>query len=186
VSPVISPHHPLITDELPFSSPHFPAICDMSHQSEPEPSNFTALFESALEEYAKLTGKPWAEHPLAKQLEQCYSLESILDALQGQAQSVTRSRGGDSRIVKSLKSAISILYTLSTNNTLCDAISVPFPPAKPIFIAFAVLLGAANDVNASHDALANVLELVEQFVNRLEIYTKHQEKPHLVIWLGYR
>jgi hypothetical protein len=31
---------------------------------------------------------------------------------------------------------------------------------------------AANDVNASHDALANVLELVEQFVNRLEIYTK--------------
>jgi hypothetical protein len=31
---------------------------------------------------------------------------------------------------------------------------------------------AANDVNASHDALADLLELVEQFVNRLEIYTK--------------
>jgi hypothetical protein len=31
---------------------------------------------------------------------------------------------------------------------------------------------AAKDVGASHDALANLLELVEQFVNRLEIYTK--------------
>jgi hypothetical protein len=31
---------------------------------------------------------------------------------------------------------------------------------------------AAKDVSASHDALDNLLELVEQFVNRLEIYTK--------------
>jgi hypothetical protein len=31
---------------------------------------------------------------------------------------------------------------------------------------------AAKDIGASHDALAPLLELVEQFVNRLEIYTK--------------
>jgi hypothetical protein len=31
---------------------------------------------------------------------------------------------------------------------------------------------AAKDIGASHDALANLLELTEQFVNRLEIYTK--------------
>jgi hypothetical protein len=29
---------------------------------------------------------------------------------------------------------------------------------------------AAKDVIASHDALANLLELIEQFLNRLEIY----------------
>jgi hypothetical protein len=31
---------------------------------------------------------------------------------------------------------------------------------------------AANDVSASHDALAELLEKIEQFVSRLEIYTK--------------
>ena len=31
---------------------------------------------------------------------------------------------------------------------------------------------AAKDISASHDALADLLELVEQFLNRLEIYTK--------------
>ena len=97
----------------------------MSHQSEPESSNFATLFESALREFAKQTGKPWAEHPLAKQLEQCYSLESVSDVLQEQAQALTtRSRGGDSRIVKSFKSTVSVLYMLSTNSTLRDAIGV--------------------------------------------------------------
>ncbi|KAI0278039.1 hypothetical protein BC826DRAFT_689832 [Russula brevipes] len=62
--------------------PHFPPTCDMSHRSEPEPSNFTTLFESALEEYAKQTGKPWAEHPLAQKLEHCDSLESVSDVFQ--------------------------------------------------------------------------------------------------------
>jgi hypothetical protein len=107
----------------PLPSSHFPPTCNMSRQSEPQSSNFTTLFESALQEYANQTGKPWAEHPLAMQLEQCYSLESVSDALQKQAQAFTRSRG-DSTIAKSLKSAISVLYTLSTNRTLCDAISV--------------------------------------------------------------
>jgi hypothetical protein len=31
---------------------------------------------------------------------------------------------------------------------------------------------AAKDVSASHDALAELLEKIEQFLNRLEIYTK--------------
>jgi len=47
-------------------------------------------------------------------------------------------------------------------------LSVPFPPAKPIFIALAVLLGTARNVGASHDAVANLLELIEQLVDRIE------------------
>jgi hypothetical protein len=31
---------------------------------------------------------------------------------------------------------------------------------------------AAKDISASHDALADLLELIEQSLNRLEIYTK--------------
>jgi hypothetical protein len=96
----------------------------MSHQSEPEPSNFTILFERALQEYEMHTGEPWTKHPLARQLEQSYSLESVEDVLQEQAQAFTQSGGSDSKIVKSLKSAIPILYKLSTNTALRDAITV--------------------------------------------------------------
>jgi hypothetical protein len=115
--------HFLITNKSPLPTSHFPSSCYMSHQSNPESSSLTTLFDSALQQYAKQTGKPWADHPLAKELEQCHSLESISDVIQKQAQAFTRSRGGDSRIVKSLKSAIPVLYTLSTNSTLTGAIS---------------------------------------------------------------
>jgi hypothetical protein len=120
---LVIPHNRPCNRQLPLPRTHFPPTCDMSRQSEPQSSNFTTLFESALQEYAKQTGKPWTEHPLAQQLEQCYSLESVSDVLQEQAQAFTLSRG-DSRVMKSLKSATSVLYTLFTNNVLRDAISV--------------------------------------------------------------
>jgi hypothetical protein len=110
--------------------------------------------------------------------------------------------------MKPLKYATSVLYTLSTNSTLCDAISVVrrarwwmFYSSDALPYSHSLLRGqyslhllsysayvsfftslvyscvirvyqAAKHIRASHDALANLLELIEQFVNRLEIYTK--------------
>jgi hypothetical protein len=41
-----------------------------------------------------------------------------------------------------------------------------------VYPCFIQVYQAAKDIGASHDALANLLERIEQFVNRLEIYTK--------------
>jgi hypothetical protein len=49
----------------------------MSEQS--GPSRLRALFEAALEDYEKQTGIALAKHPLAEQLQNCVSIESILD-----------------------------------------------------------------------------------------------------------
>jgi hypothetical protein len=41
-----------------------------------------------------------------------------------------------------------------------------------VYPCFIQKFQAAKDISASHDALAELLELIEQFLNRLEIYTK--------------
>jgi hypothetical protein len=109
---------------ISLPGPHFFAtpIRNMHDQSGLESSNFSNLFESALQEYAKKTGKPLAGHPLAERLDYCDTLESVLDVLQDQASAFNESI--NSRITQSLNSIVPILHALSTNTAIRIAISV--------------------------------------------------------------
>ena len=80
---------------------------------ESESFDFHANFVSALQDYEKQTGIPLAKHPLAEQLQNCYSVESVTAVLQEQAQGFRDFRGSD-RIMELLKSAVSVLCKLST------------------------------------------------------------------------
>jgi len=104
------------------SSVLIPSTCDMSDPS--TPSHFRSFFDAALQDYEKQTGTNLVDHPFAKQLESCDSVESITSFFQEQAQSFGESRGNDSRIMRTLKSAVSILYTLSTSTVLGEAIGL--------------------------------------------------------------
>ncbi|KAH8994006.1 hypothetical protein EDB92DRAFT_1852194 [Lactarius akahatsu] len=53
----------------------------------------------------------------------------------------------------------------------------PFPPAKAIFAGIGILLAAIKDVSASYDALVNLFESTENFLRRLNIYTKIRRTP---------
>jgi hypothetical protein len=83
-----------------------------------------------LQDYAKKTGTKLDDHPLAKQLENCDSADAISSVLQEKARRFHEFRGEDGKIVISLKSAIHILYTLSTSTTLGEGIGIvcPKPP----------------------------------------------------------
>jgi hypothetical protein len=91
----------------------------MSDQS--RSSHFQVLFESALQDYERQTGTVLAKHPLAEQLENCHTVESVTDVLQEQAQAFTEFRSGDRRIVTSLSRAVSVLHAISTSSALGDA-----------------------------------------------------------------
>ena len=80
-------------------------------------AHFRAVFESALLAYEKKAGVMLAEHPLAVQLQSCDSVESITAVLQGQVQVFDAYRGID-RVMKSVRSTLSILTTLSTSASL--------------------------------------------------------------------
>ena len=94
----------------------------MSNQS--QSSRFRVLFESALLDYQNQTGTTLASHPLAEKLQNCDSVESVTAVLQEQTRAFTEFRGGDNRIMKSLKSVVSALYTLSASTALGEAIGL--------------------------------------------------------------
>jgi len=94
----------------------------MSHPS--TPPHFRSFFDAALQDYEKQTGTSLADHPFAKQLESCDSVESITAFFQEQAQGLSEIRGNDNRIMRPLKTAVSILYTLSTSTVLGEAIGL--------------------------------------------------------------
>jgi len=87
-------------------------------------SRFRPLFESALQEYQRQTGTTLAGHPLAENLQHCDSIESITTVLQEQARAFSEFRGGDARVMKSLKTVVSVLYTLSISTALGEAIGL--------------------------------------------------------------
>ena len=71
------------------------------------------LFEAALLDYEKQTDIALAKHPLAEQLQNCDSVESVTALLCEQTQAFSEFRGKD-KVMKSLKSAVSVLYKLSS------------------------------------------------------------------------
>ena len=127
-----------------------------------DPSGSThlrTLFESALQAYEKVTGIRLADHPLAVQLQSCYSIESIAALFQGEAR-FSEFRGRD-RVMKSIMGTASILIGLSTTPYPGDDIGLvrqkalmtcftltvflqPFSPPKAILAGFAILLDVCS------------------------------------------
>jgi hypothetical protein len=95
----------------------------------PPPSSFSFrdLFNAALHDYEIQTGIKLAEHPLAKQFEECGSVDSITAILQKQAQVFCEFRGDDGKLMKLLKSSVDVLYPLSISTFLGEGICLVHP-----------------------------------------------------------
>ena len=97
------------------STTHIPPTCDMSGQSRPSGSMLQSLFEAALHNYEEQTGMTLIDHPLATELENCNSVESITEVLQEQARAFTEFRRDDSKVMKPLKRVVHVVHALSTS-----------------------------------------------------------------------
>ncbi len=91
---------------------------------DPPGSRLQSLFETALEVYEKQTGMKLIDHPVASQLENCNSVESIMNILQQQARHLSNFRGNDSKVMKSLQRVVHVLYTLSSSTALGEGIGL--------------------------------------------------------------
>ena len=87
-------------------------------------SRFRLFFESALQEYQTQTGITLSNRPLAVKLQDCDSIESITALLQEQARAFSEFRGGDGRVMKSLKTVVSVVYMLSVSTIPGEAIGL--------------------------------------------------------------
>ena len=78
-------------------------------------SMLQSLFEAALHNYEEQTGMKLIDHPLARQLETCNSIESITEVLQEQARAFTEFRRDDTKVMKPLKRVVHVVHALSTS-----------------------------------------------------------------------
>jgi hypothetical protein len=97
---------PIIAHAIPMST---------SNQTPNAPtSNFTPIFQTACDEYKRLTGDDLATHPFAAELEHCHSPDGILGVLGKQLQAVTRSRKRNAKLLAWLSPIVYVLFTFST------------------------------------------------------------------------
>ncbi|KAF8267773.1 hypothetical protein EI94DRAFT_1272333 [Lactarius quietus] len=143
-------------------------------QTSSEFSDFKSIFDAglshALSEYKKKTGKPLLDHPLAAELQRCDSVDAIKATFHVQAATFQRFRDCDQKMTEWIDPVVDVLYTFS--NTLGGVVGIAFPPAGAIFTEIGVLLTAAKDVRASHDALVELFEPIKDFFERLGVYTQ--------------
>jgi fungal STAND N-terminal Goodbye domain len=119
-------------------------------------SNFEAIFNAALTEYTKQTGKDLRDHPFASKIDSCDNPDSIIAIFQEQARAFDEFRKGDTKLFRWFKPIIKVLHSLSTNEVLSEGASsvrsatfaililnsIPkvFPPAKAVFSGIEILL----------------------------------------------
>ena len=98
---------------LPLQFPVAYAMSSANQTTGSSTDNFTAIFNAAISEYRRLTGKRLDTHPFAAQLDTCQSPEAISNVLRTQAQAFRKFHEGDERLMKWLDPTIRILCTLS-------------------------------------------------------------------------
>ena len=85
---------------------------------------FRIYFDAALQDYKDKTRNTLADHPIAKQLEACESVNSITAILQEQARSFREFRENDGKLMKALNSSVDVLCAPSIRSALDEAIGL--------------------------------------------------------------
>ena len=85
--------------------------------------NFDTVFNAALAEYTKQTGKDLRNHPLISEIDSCDSADSILHIFEEQAEAFDEFREGDTKLFKWLGPVVRVLHALSTNEVLKNTVS---------------------------------------------------------------
>lgn len=130
-----------------LNTPPLRATRDMAVQS--GSARFQALFESALRDYEKKTGVTLAEHSLTQELQSCDSVDAITTLLQHQAQNFDDYREND-KILKLIRTTVSILTPLSSAASLADAVGVV--RQKTLLPCIKSLTGFLTDIHAARES----------------------------------
>jgi hypothetical protein len=109
----------------------------MSSDAHPDTSSsqFRAIFDAALVEYSRKTGKNIDADPLTAKLRTCTSPSEVHAVLQEQAQKFDQFRNGGRKeqIMKKLKPTVDILLTLSNGGVLGNGIGLVCARLRALF-----------------------------------------------------
>jgi hypothetical protein len=139
--------HAMQVSAVPSSSASTPST---SH------SNFSSIFNAALEKYKRKTKQDLAKHPLLPRLQSCDSPEAVIIALREQTIEFNQSQNRDDGLTKWVTPTVNVLYSFSsTLGGVVGLVSIrifphdivqsiftfqEFPPANIIFTGIGALL----------------------------------------------
>jgi hypothetical protein len=107
---------------------------------------FSAIFQVALNEYERVTGKPLRTHPLATHLDSCDSPQAVSSVLRAQVQAFSKFRKHEEPLMAWLEPTVHILSTFSA--TLGEGIGLVsrfiHPLQTPSDFLLSVILTRAN------------------------------------------
>ena len=123
--PFTTSYHPIFVFSPRTTPLHLSLFSFLMSQpsSQSSTSSFQDLFNAALNDYENQTGTKLVEHPLARKIEACDSVDSIIAIFQEQAQ-IFRKFKDDGKMMKSIKSSVGVLYTLSNSTLLGEGVSL--------------------------------------------------------------
>ena len=122
------------------------------------------MWREASKRYAKKSGKRLED--LAKPK----SVDELMDQVEKQNKQYEDFRDNKSTLFKVLATAMKPIELVG--NLAAGAASAVFPAAGTVFGAAMYLIDAAKGVSASLDAIAGLLEHLEDFTIRLNVYHK--------------
>jgi len=99
------------------------------------PSNFEALFDTALAKYTKCTGQDLRNHELARILDRCESPDSILAIFKEQSQAFDEYRNGDPKLIRWLAPVVNVLHAISTSAAISAGASLVSLTQCPISLS---------------------------------------------------
>ena len=76
-------------------------------------SQLKSILDAALSDYKAKTGNDLTNNSLAKELQNCESVEAVLDIIQREAKTFEKFRSGDKRLMKWIGPSVDVLYTIS-------------------------------------------------------------------------
>jgi hypothetical protein len=91
------------------------------------------MFETALANYEKQTGKDLSKHPFADKLRGCDSADSVLHLFQEQAQAFDEYRNGDRNLMKWLSQTVHLLHALASSETLSEGVGLVLSGSSPFY-----------------------------------------------------
>ena len=119
---VIVCHVPRSHLPYPHTSLIFLLLCTFLHlndmMNDPSSARLHLLFDASLQSYEKQTRLKLVDHPLVLELENCHTVDSIMEVLQNKACTFTRFREDGGKIMRSVKRVVHVLHALSTNSVL--------------------------------------------------------------------
>ena len=96
--------------------------------------NFEAIFNAALTEYTKRTGKDLRNHPLASKIDSCDNPESILEVFKEQARAFDEFRKGDTKLFKCLRPVVDVLHAITANESFSNKVSHVSPATTVLLL----------------------------------------------------